>query len=349
MFRASPKGNFQIVNRSLARMLGYESPEEFESAIRNVIQDAWADPADRIRFSRLISEQNSVREFECQLKRKDGTILSASLNCRRVEAESDQSGFYEGFIEDITDRKRSEEALRESLDSLTESQRAGGLGSYTLDVPSGVWSCSDVLDEIFGIGKDFERTVTGWVELIHPDERAAMAAYFTNEVAGKKKPFNREYRIVRHADGVERWVHGLGRLDFDAEGQPAKMRGVIKDITERKRSEIQLRDSEERFRQTFEQAAVGIVHSTFDGRLLRCNARFAEIIGYTLDEVSNPTYQQITAQEDSAESDALVRQIESGKTGERPLGEALYPQGWQTDLGGSPHRGSATRRDEPFI
>ena len=61
-----------------------------------------------------------------------------------------------------------------------------------------------------------------------------MAAYFANEVIGQGKSFDREYRIVRHSDGALRWVHGLGRLEFDAQGRPVKMHGTIKDITERK-------------------------------------------------------------------------------------------------------------------
>ena len=76
------------------------------------------------------------------------------------------------------------------------------------------------------------------------------------------------------------------------------MRGIIQDITERKLSEIQLRDSEERYRATFEQAAVGIVHTSFEGTVLRCNPRFAEIVGYSPEEIPGMTVQQLTAPED---------------------------------------------------
>jgi diguanylate cyclase (GGDEF)-like protein/PAS domain S-box-containing protein len=143
-----------------------------------------------------------------------------------------------------------------------------------------------------------------------------MAAYFAEEVAGKGRNFNKEYRIIRQKDKAERWVHGIGRLEFGGKGQLVKMRGVIKDITESKLSEMQLRDSEERYRATFEQAAVGIVHASFEGRILRYNARFADILGYPGGELAGFTVKQITAPDDRADSAELMRRVADGATAE---------------------------------
>jgi diguanylate cyclase (GGDEF)-like protein/PAS domain S-box-containing protein len=251
--------------------------------------------------------------FRVEYSLVNGCILDLSFNPIVVDGETTGVSV---FGKDITERKRTEEALRESLDSLSESQRGGGLGSYILDFRTEVWGSSDVMDEIFGIDKDYERTLEGWIALIHPDDRAKMTAYFADEVVGERKAFDKEYRILRQTDAAERWVHGMGRLEFDAQGKPLKMRGVIKDITDSKRSEILLRDSEERYRETFEQAAVGIVHTSFDGSFLRWNARFAEIIGYPHEEISGLTFQRITVPEDLAESIGLLEQIPSVPTGD---------------------------------
>ena len=97
-----------------------------------------------------------------------------------------------------------------------------------------------------------------------------------------------------------------------ADGEAMGISVFGKDITERKLAEMQLRDSEERYRATFEQAAVGIVHASFDGRYLRCNMRFAEIVGYALEEIPGMTFQQITLPEDQAESEAARQQMASG-------------------------------------
>ena len=77
--------------------------------------------------------------------------------------------------------------------------------------------------------------------------------------------------------------------------------GTLQDTTAQKETEANLRNSEERYRATFEQAAVGMVHTGFDGRFLRCNPRFAQIVGYPAEELPGMTFQQITHPEDVAE------------------------------------------------
>jgi PAS domain S-box-containing protein len=100
-----------------------------------------------------------------------------------------------------------------------------------------LWNSSDLLDKLFGIDEAYERSVEGWAALIHPDNRVMMVDYFGNEVLGQGQAFDKEYRILRHADRTERWVHGLGKLEFDRKGHPLKMHGTIQDITERKQAE----------------------------------------------------------------------------------------------------------------
>jgi signal transduction histidine kinase/CheY-like chemotaxis protein len=111
------------------------------------------------------------------------------------------------------------------------------MGSYVLDIATGMCSTSEGLDKLLGIDPAYKRTLEGWEALIHPDDRAMMADYFRNEVLGQRKAFDKEYRIVCFKDKTEQWVHGLGRLELDAQGQPLKLSGTIQNITEKKRME----------------------------------------------------------------------------------------------------------------
>ena len=221
----------------------------------------------------------------------------------------------EGFTEDLAERKNVEGSLREHGDLLKEAQMFGAFGLYVLDFQTGLWTSSCVLDALLGIDDHYHRTVEGWTALIHPDDRLRMADYFAEQVVGNGNPFEKEYRIIRYKDHEERWVHGIGKLEFDAQKKPIKMRGIIKDITARKRAEMELRDSEGRYRSTFEQAAVGIAHCAFDGSFIRCNTRFAEIIGYPIEEVPGLTVREITAAQDLAATESALLQMANGTIG----------------------------------
>ena len=153
---------------------------------------------------------------------------------------------------------RKETALRESESLLRESQSIAGLGSYVMRFPDGRWESSPVLDQVFGIDAAYERSMAGWVALLHPDDRAALTNYFENEVIGRGQVFDREYRIIRHDDRTERWVHGLGKLQSASPGHPPVMHGLVHDITARKLLEEQLRQSQKL--DSIGQLAGGIAH-----------------------------------------------------------------------------------------
>jgi PAS domain S-box-containing protein len=140
---------------------------------------------------------------------------------------------------DITERKLAEEALREREFFFKESQRAAFIGSYKTDFIKGYWESSEVLDQIFGIGKDYSKSVKGWLDIIHPDDVEMMSQYLEEEVIAKQLPFNKEYRIIRKSDGETRWVQGFGNVEFDSAGKIISMVGTIQDITVRKHSELE--------------------------------------------------------------------------------------------------------------
>lgn len=197
-------------------------------------------PEDRERVLRHVERilaGEKVPPLEHRITRRDGrvrwvldtTILHVDEQGRLVS--------YDGVVNDITGRKEAEAALRHREQQLFEAQKVAHLGFYDFDVASGVWRSSDVLDEIFGIGAEFARDLAGWISIIHPEERQSMLEYFQVEVLGKLQNFDKEYRILRRADGRECWVHGRGVLQLDDGGRPVCLFGTIQDITENKRAE----------------------------------------------------------------------------------------------------------------
>jgi len=139
-----------------------------------------------------------------------------------------------GMSAEITDRKQIEETLRESEYFFKECQRAAHIGSYTADFENNYWTSSEILDTIFGIDQNYDRSIQGWLDIVHPEDRDMMCRYLREEVIAKKTTFSKEYRIVRNNDSETRWVNGLGEAKFNQNGEVVSLIGTIQDITDRK-------------------------------------------------------------------------------------------------------------------
>ncbi len=137
-----------------------------------------------------------------------------------------------------------------------------------------------------------------WLATLHPDDREPTRRLWTDAVAGRG-PYDVEYR-VRRSDGVYRWFKTRGTPIRDSEGKIAKWFGTCTDITDLLQIEEALRESEKRFRGTFENAAVGIAHRDATGRFLRINEKFCAIVGYSREELLQKNIRDITHPDDLA-------------------------------------------------
>jgi len=200
----------------------------------------------------------------------------------------DASGDIVGVVlvfSDVTEAYGMQQVIWENERFLRESQLAAGIGSYVLDISTGLWKSSDVLDQIFGIDKSYVRSVDGWAALIHPDDQQMMSDYLSNEVVGLGRTFDKVYRFIRHSDQSLRWAHGLGQLSFDAWSRPVTMRGTIQDVTEQKLAEDALRESEQRFRSLMENIpSVSVQGYQFDGTVIFWNTASEKLYGFSAEE-----------------------------------------------------------------
>ncbi|HBL60091.1 MAG TPA: hypothetical protein DDZ80_16975 [Cyanobacteria bacterium UBA8803] len=147
-------------------------------------------------------------------------------------------------------------------------------------------------------------------DLIHPDDRAAFNQQLQAGVVNLQ-PLNHECRIVT-ADGQLKWLHYSTRYTPIGNGD-AIADGVVLDISDRKRSEAALWESEQQFRAIFEQAAVGIVQTSLEGQLLQVNQTFGEILGYTPSEILGRNFVEITYAEDREVSRKYHRKMLAGE------------------------------------
>jgi len=277
-----------LENDAFCRMLGY-SHEELAGRTWQQL----THPDDVAESAREMGALRAgAKDCFRLLKRylhKDGSVIWGDLSTVLRRDAAGEPLYFVTTVSDVTEHQQVVAALRTSEERLEQSQRVGRMGHYVLDVATGTWTCSAALDDIFGIGPGYERTVQGWLGIVHPAERETMAAYLRDHVLRDGRLFDRDYRIVRVADGAERWVHGFGELEHDDAGDVVHMFGVIEDISARKEVEQALRESEERHRTLFESMAQGVVYHDADGHITAANPAAERIIGLTLDQMRGLT------------------------------------------------------------
>jgi two-component system NtrC family sensor kinase len=148
LYRSTPAGEIVDWNPALVQMLGYPDRQSFLTANAT---DFYVDPGQRSRFQALIAEQGSARGFETQFRRRDGSVLSVRLSGSRVQDAEGRTLYYEGSIEDVTDLKRAEAALR-------QSEKLAALGSLLAGVAH---ELNNPLSVILGHSQLLAQTVQG--------------------------------------------------------------------------------------------------------------------------------------------------------------------------------------------
>jgi PAS domain S-box-containing protein len=112
LYRSIPEGRFLSVNPALARLMGYDSPEEFTESITDIATQFYCNPADREILIKALTEHGEIRQFEVLVRRRDGRRVWVSITGRLSRGEPGEGDVFEGSMVDVTDRKRVEEALR---------------------------------------------------------------------------------------------------------------------------------------------------------------------------------------------------------------------------------------------
>jgi PAS domain S-box-containing protein len=118
IYQASPEGRFISASPSMARILGYDSPEELLESITDISEQLYINPQDRLKFIQLLEDENAVTDFECRFYCKDGTTIWMSIQARVIRNEAGAISYIEGFARNISKRKKAEEALQRAYRSL---------------------------------------------------------------------------------------------------------------------------------------------------------------------------------------------------------------------------------------
>lgn len=242
-------------------------------------------PEDRLAvnsaYSNSILSGKDHYEIEHRIVQKHSRkILHVYEKCEHIRDDSGKIVRSVGMVLDITERKLAAEALRENERLLRESQAVAHVGSYSADLIHKTWKASPEIYQIFGIDEQYPHTLTGWINCIHPDFLAELTrGLFQSDP--QNHLFDYEYKIFRINDGMERWIHGLGEFEYDAEMNPVRLLGTVQDITKRKQSEEELKHLYEQLEDRIQERTAELVKT--NGRLLQTEEKYRTMADYTND------------------------------------------------------------------
>jgi PAS domain S-box-containing protein len=232
IFQSTPSGRYLSVNPALARMYGYESPEELMGSVTDIAHEVYVDPDCREALTCLLERQGVVRGFEYEVYRKDGSTIWISESVRAVRNEQGEILYYEGTIEDITERRRAEEE-RKRLAAMIESSN-DAIMSLTEGRIS-FWN--PAAEKLFGYSS--EEILGKPVNILVPSHLQGEVERNVENIIRGEQIQDYETERVRKDGSIVPVSLTLSPIK-DAHGKIVGPFAIIRDITERKRAEEQL-------------------------------------------------------------------------------------------------------------
>jgi sigma-B regulation protein RsbU (phosphoserine phosphatase) len=239
IFRTTVDGHYLLANVALARIYGYDSPVELMASIKDIANRLYVEPNRREEFVRLMREHDTLRGFESKIFRKDGTVIWISENCRAVRDAQGKLLYYEGTVEDITQKRQMGDALQRSeslYHSLVETMPQGvfrrdAQGRFTFANQHYCKYHNIKLEEIIG-KTDYD---------LHPKEAADK--YWHDDLNIMEK--GETVEILEESQPVgssEKQYHHVIKTPLrDETGKVIGLQGVFWDVTEKKRADEQIR------------------------------------------------------------------------------------------------------------
>jgi PAS domain S-box-containing protein len=239
IFQTTPAGQYLNVNPALATMYGYDSVQDLIAGLTRIENQLYVDPNRRNEFIQIMAEHSSVRGFESEIYRKDGSTMWISENARAVKDDGGRIVYYEGMVEDITERKRLEGELHESEQSLSALINNIDDSIWSVDAEYRLLTFNNVFAQLFE--EQYHTHIkAGDVILDHlpPEWRTEDIALYDRALAGEKFIIERRYQY----ETEERYYE----ISYNPIRSNDAIGGVAvfsKDITERQRAHIALQQA----------------------------------------------------------------------------------------------------------
>jgi len=265
-------------NAAATKLLGYSAEDILGQPITRII------PQHLLEREKWISQRviagEGVDDFETRRMAKDGRLIDVSLTISPIKGASGGVIGACKVIHDISARKRTENALRESeawLRLALKGARAA-VWQYNIAEAEAIWSPE--VAAMHELDAKTPPTYANWLASLHPEDRPLAEGALRAALERRAPQYRAEYRVPLPS-GEARWVAALGHVDFGHDGAPLRVSGINLDITERKHSELALRQSRARLNLSANAARLTYANIDFRLQTVEVAENFAQVMGYT--------------------------------------------------------------------
>ena len=329
------EGHIRRFNRACEELTGYS----FAEVEGRLVWDFLLAPEEREQvhleaFKALVHNPNALRGSHTNhWIARDGTR-------RLIEWSNsvlpDQQGGLEFMVSigtDVTEKRLSEAALKESEARLIEAQRIAQVGSWEFDVASDSLTWSDETFRLFEVDREtFGASYEAFMDRVHPEDRKRVSQAYLDSLTNRK-PYEISHRICM-PDGRIKWVNECCEMHFDAQGNAVRSRGTVQDITRRKLAEDALR----LYASVFEHSGEAILISDSNNRILAVNPAFTRLTGYGIDDIRGESPQILASGQTPEETyRAMAAALEQvgywqGEVLDRRKDGTVYPKWMSTSV-----------------
>jgi PAS domain S-box-containing protein len=279
IYQSNKEGNFITANAKLAEILGYDSVDDLMQ--KNMAKDIYWDPEERAALIAKYEPSGSAANLEVCWKKKNNTQIWIGLTSHAVKDESGNTIFFEGFVQDISEHKYVEEQLRESEERYKQLVEHSPDGIY-IHVDGKFIYSNKLGASILGFENPEDLYGKKVIDFVHPDYRNIVKNRISTIVnKNEEVPLLEEKLIRKDGSLVEVEVAGLPYIH----GGRNAVQLVIREITKRKQMEMSLKESEEKYRELFDNAPVGYHEIDRNGFIVRVNQTELNLLGYNIEEM----------------------------------------------------------------
>ena len=278
-------GRFTSCNSTSAQMFGFDSCDDLMGlAPWDLSPKLQPDGQDsQIKATEIIAAvlEGKPQRFIWRHLRKGDVGFDAEVSLNRLQTETEV--LVQAIVRDVTDRKMMEDRLKQSEEYYRTLVETSPEAIVMIDTKGYLEFASPRAYDLFGVDRSQPVPGTSILQWVSSEDHAVVLERFREAFTNQVEPYSREYHLVRN-DGTTFWAEIATAALNGASGIPTGLLLVCRDVTERRKTERALRESEERFARLSDAAFEGIVISK-NGKVLDLNSQFARMLGYELSEM----------------------------------------------------------------